>query len=236
MINNVKGALGYNPDFSNTKINTEIPKFYDPTPLNINKLLGETMQETPKNLSYDDILNYVSQKNKSKNFFNDAYFLNKYEYDRFVNSDKNNNSFFNWKKNPIFKDPRYFDNEELNAQNQSGFRQLINGTSKMLPNAINAFVQGMNPMPGVREGEFAHWIKNWSEELEYTHPNYYSRKEKDNPFAFSSIMDGNFWGDKVLKNAGFTGGAILSAVAWDAGISLATGFTGTAPTLLVKKL
>jgi hypothetical protein len=229
MINNVKGALGYNPDFSNTKINTEIPKFYDPTPLNINKLLGETMQETPKNLSYDDILNYVSQKNKSKNFFNDAYFLNKYEYDRFVNSDKDNNSFFNWKKNPIFKDPRYFDNEELNAQNQSGFRQLINGTSKMLPNAINAFVQGLNPLPGVRQGEFANWIKNWSEELEYTHPNYYSRKEKDNPFAFSSIMDGNFWGDKVLKNAGFTGGAILSAVAWDAGISLATGFTGTAP-------
>jgi hypothetical protein len=229
MINNVKGALGYNPDFSNTKINTEIPKFYDPTPLNINKLLGETMQETPKNLSYDDILNYVSQKNKSKNFFNDAYFLNKYEYDRFVNSDKDNNSFFNWKKNPIFKDPRYFDNEELNAQNQSGFRQLINGTSKMLPNAINAFVQGLNPLPGVRQGEFANWIKNWSEELEYTHPNYYSKKERDNPFAISSIMDGNFWGDKVLKNAGFTGGAILSAVAWDAGISLATGFTGTAP-------
>ena len=184
------------------KTNQDIPKFRDITPVNINNLLQEKVAEKP--VTFEDIYKQISQKNKTINSLKNPYFISNYEIERFIKSDKDNNSFFDWKKNPIFKDPRYFDNEELNAKNQSGFRQLINGTSKMLPNAINAFVQGMNPMPGVREGEFAHWIKNWSEELEYTHPNYYSRKEKDNPFAFSSIMDGNFWGDKVLKNAGFT--------------------------------
>ena len=239
MIDNIIGSLDFTAKIPlDLKINEELPKFKDFTPkfkdlspVNINNLLQEKVAETPT--TFEDILKQVGQKNKSTDRFRDAYFISNYEIERFIKSDKDNNSFFDWKKNPIFKDPRYFDNEELNAQNQSGFRQFINGTSKALPSAINAFVEGLDPRPGVTEGEFAQWIKNWSEELENSHPNFYTQDERDNPLALRNIADGNFWGDKVLKNAGFTVGAIGSAIAWDAGITLATAGTGTAPAIAI---
>ena len=206
MIDNLIGSLDFTAKLPlDIKTNQELPKFREITPVNINNLLQEKVSEKP--VTFDDIYKQVEQKNKTKNSLGSPYFISNYEIERFIKSDKDNNSFFDWKKNPIFKDPRYFDNEELNAQNQSGFRQFINGTSKALPSVLNAFVEG----------------------LENSHPNFYTQDERNNPLALRNIADGNFWGDKVLKNAGFTVGAIGSAIAWDAGITLATAGTGTAP-------
>lgn len=236
MIDNIIGSIDFTSKIPiNIKINEELPKFknftskfQDLSPIGINNLLQKKITQTP--ISDDELFSQIVNKNKSTNRFRDAYFISNYEVERFIKSDKDNNNFFNWKKNPIFKDPRYFDNEELNAQNQSGFRQFINGASKALPSAINAFVEGLNPIPGVKENsEFANWIKNWSNELENSHPNFYSKDERDNPLAIRNIADGNFWGDKVLKNAGFTVGAVASAIAWDAAITAITFGTGTAP-------
>ena len=229
MIDNLIGSLDFTAKLPlDIKTNQELPKFREITPVNINNLLQEKVSEKP--VTFDDIYKQVEQKNKTKNSLGSPYFISNYEIERFIKSDKDNNSFFDWKKNPIFKDPRYYDNEELNAKNQSGFRQFINGTSKALPSALNAFVEGLNPIPGVKEdGEFAKWIKDWSKQLENSHPNFYTKDERDNPLALRNIADGNFWGDKVLKNAGFTVGAIGSAIAWDAAITASTYGTGTAP-------
>jgi hypothetical protein len=228
MIDNLLGSLDYTAKLpTDIKVNTELPKFRDLTPVNINNLLADNQKDDQ--LSFDDLLRRNEQKYGRTEELNKPYFINRYEYERYINSDKDNGSFFNWKPNPIFKNPLYFDNEELNAQQQSGLRQFINGTSKALPSMISSFVEGLNPIPGTKEGEFQKWIHDWSKQLEYTHPNYYSKQEKDNPFAISTILDGNFWGDKVLKNAGFTIGAIGGVLAWDAAISAATLGSGTAP-------
>ena len=228
MIDNLLGSLDYTAKLpTDIKVNTDLPKFRDLTPVNINNLLADNQKDDQ--LSFDDLLRRNEQKYGRTEELNKPYFINRYEYERYINSDKDNGSFFNWKPNPIFKNPLYFDNEELNAQQQSGLRQFINGTSKALPSMISSFVEGLNPIPGTKEGEFQKWIHDWSKQLEYTHPNYYSKQEKDNPFAISTILDGNFWGDKVLKNAGFTIGAIGGVLAWDAAISAATLGSGTAP-------
>jgi hypothetical protein len=232
MIDNLLGSLDYTTKIPlTTKENTELPKFPDLSPVNINSLLTNQQIEN-KSVSFDDLLKQTNQKYGRAETLGKPYFINKYEYERFINSDKDNNSFFDWKKNPVFKNPLYFDNEELNAKNQSGFRQLINGTSKMLPGALNAFVSGLDPRPGVKDNEFNQWISDWTKELEYTHPNYYTKEQSNSvlkgivPFTEGS---GNFWGDKVLKNAGFTIGAIGSAIAWDAVISATTAGIGAVP-------
>ena len=45
---------------------------------------------------------------------------------------------------PTFKDPRYYDNEDLNAQRQGFFGSLFNGSAKMVGSFGQSFVSTFN--------------------------------------------------------------------------------------------
>ena len=132
--------------------------------------------------------------------------------------------------------------EEQYAQNQSSEEQLVNGLAKFGINAGAAFVQNFVSIPeqlnlrdsktldlALGSGGTYGWIGKVQEEMEYKFPNYYTEWEKQNPYWSAITPSGmaNFWGDKVLKNAGFTIGSIASALLIDAGIELATFGSGS---------
>ena len=101
-----------------------------------------------------------------------------------------------------------------------------------IPNTISALKNGdmskLSGNPNGYEGDIDHWVNNF----ENTIPNYYTRYEKENPhlamipgFAGSA----NFWGESVLKNLGFTAGAIAGAAVQDLAIGIATQGIGEIP-------
>lgn len=59
-------------------------------------------------------------------------------------------------------------------------------------------------------------VNKWSERVM---PNYYTQDEIDNPMALINIFSANFWGDKFIKNLGFTVGAFYSGGAYTKGLS-----------------
>jgi len=68
-------------------------------------------------------------------------------------------------------------------------------------------------------------VDNWLKNLENSFPNYYTKWQQEHPFMSALPFSGgfaNFWGDKFLKNLGFTVGAIGSAVVSDAAIAAVT--------------
>lgn len=70
---------------------------------------------------------------------------------------------------------------------------------------INAIAEGdINKFVDNPVNEAMNNIQQKSEEW---FPNYYSKKERETPFALGSA---NFWADKFLKNLGFTAGSMLS--------------------------
>jgi len=141
---------------------------------------------------------------------------------------------------------RGVDLENINALQQPWYNRLANGTIKMGATAIGTFAQGFATIPNtisaIKNGEasklsgepdgYEASIDNWLKNIEDVLPNYYSRYEKEHPFT--SIIPGftgsaNFWGDKIIKNLGFTAGAIGSALVQDAVIGAATEGLGEIP-------
>lgn len=77
-------------------------------------------------------------------------------------------------------------------------------------------------------------IDQWLKNLENDFPNYYTKWQQDHPFMSAVPFSGgfaNFWGDKFLKNLGFTIGAIGGAVATDLVIAAATEGVGAVPVI-----
>lgn len=120
------------------------------------------------------------------------------------------------------------DNEDIYAQQQSGGRQLFNGLLKGLATTGTTAVGGtLGLINGVyqwaADGKFSSFYDNpmtqkidqISQNLENQLPNYQSKEEADrkwyNPRTY---LTANFWGDNILKNAGFAAGSILSGLAW----------------------
>jgi hypothetical protein len=141
---------------------------------------------------------------------------------------------------------RNVDLENIYGLQQSWTDQLANGVIKMggigvgtflqsfatIPNTISAIKNGKlsNLSGGVDGYEAA--IDNWTKNLEDIFPNYYTREEQKHPYlAMLPFAPGsaNFWGDKVIKNLGFTAGAIGGAIAQDAAIGLVTEGIGAIP-------
>ena len=133
---------------------------------------------------------------------------------------------------PIFKDPRYYDNEDLNAERQGFLGSLFNGSVKMIPSFLQAFVSTNNPMG--YDNTVSNAMQDFSKNMENWFPNYYSKEERENPLSFNSIFSGNFLGDKLIKNLGFIGGAMTAALMQDAIIGFMTGGTGLAPTIALQ--
>jgi len=75
-------------------------------------------------------------------------------------------------------------------------------------------------------------IDRWLKNLENDFPNYYTKWQQEHPFMSAVPFSGgfaNFWGDKFLKNLGFTIGAIGGAVATDLIVAAATKGIGEIP-------
>jgi predicted NAD-dependent protein-ADP-ribosyltransferase YbiA (DUF1768 family) len=143
---------------------------------------------------------------------------------------------------------RGMDLENIYGMQQSTWSQLGNSVVKMAGLGVGTFVQGFATIPNtisaLKNGKFADLsggpdsyeaaIDDWTKNLEDYFPNYYTRKEKESPFlAMVPFMPGsaNFWGDKIIKNLGFTAGAIGSALVQDAIVGAVTEGVGAAPLL-----
>lgn len=135
----------------------------------------------------------------------------------------------------------YLDNEEIAAQNQSALKQALNGIIKGGIFAATTFAEGLMSIPdqirglsggNVYKNEVAEQLDEWRENSEDYFPNYVSKWQKEHPFASAIPFSGgaaNFWFDKVVKNAGFTVGAIGSAVLTDAAVGAVTEGIGEIP-------
>lgn len=152
------------------------------------------------------------------------------------------------KRYPLYE--RGKDLENVYALNQSWAEQLGNSLAKFGATSIGTFAQIFATLPNtisaIKNGKISDLsnpdgyeasIDRWLKNLEDRFPNYYSRYEKQHPYL--AMIPGfagsaNFWGNGVLKNLGFTVGAITGAIAQDAIISLATGGIGAVPAIAVQ--
>jgi hypothetical protein len=135
--------------------------------------------------------------------------------------------------------------ENVYGNAQSGWAQLGNGLVKMGLTAVGTFAQSFATLPdtisAIKNRKFSELsnpngyesdIDNWLKNMEDRFPNYVTDYEKSRglatmiPFTAGSA---NFWGDKVIKNLGFTVGAIGGALAQDAIVGLATEGIGEIP-------
>ena len=141
---------------------------------------------------------------------------------------------------------RNVDLENIYGLNQTWSDQLANGIVKFGALGVGTFLQGFASIPNtiaaIKNGKLSDLsggangyeasIDTWTKNIEDAFPNYYTREEQKHPYlAMVPFAPGsaNFWGDKVIKNLGFTAGAIGSAVAQDAAIGLVTEGIGALP-------
>lgn len=120
------------------------------------------------------------------------------------------------------------DYEEMAAQGQTSGEKWANASMKMLGTAATSFVSGTVGLvagigSAVRDQRLASLIDNpvtreMDNVMKYMEdyaPNYYSRQERDAKWwSPDNILTANFWSDKVLKNLGYSVGAIGGGVAW----------------------
>lgn len=127
-----------------------------------------------------------------------------------------------------------YDVNEYRAQKQPWYSQLANGALKMLTTAgttmvdntaglLAGVVQGINnlgdddPKTGFWSGMWNNDVTNamadFQDKMEEIAPNYMTNWEQNAAFyerMFSGAGAANFWGNDILKNAGFTIGTIAS--------------------------
>lgn len=114
---------------------------------------------------------------------------------------------------------------DIRANNEPWYAKVAAGTGKgvvltgtTILNGTIGLVAGLASMPS--GGFSALWdnevnrklqaINDWSEEVM---PNYYSEAERNGSFA-DQIFTANFLGDALIKNFGFTVGALYSGMGW----------------------
>jgi hypothetical protein len=136
--------------------------------------------------------------------------------------------------------------ENINGLQQGWASQLANGVVKMGATALGTFAQSFATIPNtvsaIKSGKMADLsgapdgyeasIDGWLKNVENYFPNYFTTKEKDHPYlAMLPFAPGsaNFWGDKIIKNLGFTVGAIGGALVQDAAVGVITGGIGEIP-------
>jgi hypothetical protein len=132
------------------------------------------------------------------------------------------------------------DYEEMAAQQQSAWSKWKNSIAKTAGVAATSFVSGTAGLLNGIGSAIVNWdfsklydnsttrLMNRSmEEFEDYAPNYYSKNEQDADWwTPTNLLTANFWGDKVLKNLGYSLGAIGGGVAWSKAFKL-MGLTNT---------
>jgi len=131
-------------------------------------------------------------------------------------------------------DPVFSDINEQRAQNQSSADQFANGLLKGVGLAGTTFLTTFTSLPygmleaaaneefsKVYDNEISNAYDNFNKWMEEYFPNYYTNEEQ-NAGAFSpkNWFTMNFLSDKLLKNAGFTLGAIGSGAVVAKGIGV----------------
>jgi len=134
----------------------------------------------------------------------------------------------------IYKGDRYdstipgTDYEEMHAQQQGSGEKWMNATTKMVGTAATTFVSGTlglvwgagdalinQRLASVVDNEVTRKMDDISMGMNDTLPNYYTQKETNAEWwSPDNVMTANFWSDKVLKNLGFSLGALAGGVAW----------------------
>lgn len=134
------------------------------------------------------------------------------------------------RRNPLIDDEGLAQLPDSRANEQSTFNKLLNGTIKMATTAGTTFLDGtVGFVFGLGQGfsnlvdsddDTSFWNGLWNndfnkamasaqEAMEKIAPNYYTQKELDNPW-YKNVWTANFWGDKFLKNMGFTIGTMAT--------------------------
>ena len=128
---------------------------------------------------------------------------------------------------------------ELRAENQPWYSQLLNGIGKAgvlavttaaelggliygIGQGIYNETQGKSFLQGLWDNPITNALQSINEYSEEYMPNYYTRDEQENPFG--NIFTANFLGDKILKNLGFMVGAFYGGIP----VSKAVGAVGKA--------
>lgn len=145
-----------------------------------------------------------------------------------------NNLYPTLSTSQIESDGRYpvynfgLDNEDIYGRQQSGGAQLFNGLLKGLATTGTTAIGGtVGLINGVyqwaADGKFSSFydndmtrsIDNISQHLENTLPNYQTQEQRDRSwYNPKTYLTANFWGDNILKNAGFAAGSLISGLAW----------------------
>lgn len=141
------------------------------------------------------------------------------------------------------------DTEDIYGRFQGPGEQLWNSIVKLGANIAGTFGSSFADIPrqldAIRSGDFSkldfeegkafEHVQDWLTALEDKFPNYYTSLERNRSDwynAFSPTGGMNFWGDKVIKNIGFSLGGLASGLVVDAALELASGGTATPVTYI----
>lgn len=133
------------------------------------------------------------------------------------------------------------DSEEAFAKAQPWYKQWGNALVKMGATAAGTFLNTLTALPdtisSINDGKpyetnIGNSVDSWLKNLENSFPNYYTKQEQEHPFRSFLPFSGGFsnaWGDKFLKNLGFTIGAIGGAAVQNLVVGTLTDGLGEIP-------
>jgi hypothetical protein len=132
------------------------------------------------------------------------------------------------------------DNEQAYAVHQGFWEKAGHGIMKGVGIAGTTFTSGTVGLlyglsQWLEDGKFSSFYDNdlnraldeFNQKWENEFANYYAQDERENPMALRNIFSGNFVFDKLVKNMGFSAGAMLAGVGWGAALR-ATGLMARA--------
>jgi hypothetical protein len=123
----------------------------------------------------------------------------------------------------------YEDSEELYARGQSTASKFANGIMKMVGTGSTAFLSGTaglvygagdaifntHKFSSVWNNQLNQGLDEVNKKLEDALPNYYTHVEQDSEWWQSSnLLTANFFSDKLIKNFGYSLGALAGGMAW----------------------
>ena len=92
---------------------------------------------------------------------------------------------------------------------------FLNGTLGLVAGASTAITEGR--WSGLWNNDFSRAMDSFNKWSEEAMPNYYTQAELEQPW-YTNIFTANFWGDKFIKNIGFTVGAFYSGGVYSKGL------------------
>jgi hypothetical protein len=116
------------------------------------------------------------------------------------------------------------DNEDLQAGFQSTWAKAANGLTKGLGIAGTTFLEGTvglvyglgaaagtGKLSKFYNNDFSNYMADLNDSMEVAMPNYYGSEEREaNWYDRNNIFTANFFFDKIIKNLGFSAGALAS--------------------------